>query len=205
MSAQPGWPADSVECGEGEPLASPLRRLARITLRADARRLFLHDCWRTLAGEPPLPAPPLGSIAVLCRGNLCRSPFAAALLEQRLPALRIASFGLGAGDDHPVDPRARWLAREWGCELSEHRTRRLGDAEARAADLLLVMDAVQGAEVSARWPALRARVRLLGDYLPARPFAIADPWRASEPVWRDTYARIALAVGRLASRLEAQR
>jgi protein-tyrosine phosphatase len=190
---------------DGAPLASPLRRLARAAVRRDARRLFLHEWRRTLTGEPPLPPPPIRSIVVLCHGNLCRSPFAASLLERRLPALRVASFGLAAADDHPVDPRACLLAREWSCDLSAHRTRQLGDAAAGAADLLLAMDALQGDEIATRWPALRGRVRLLGDYLPRRPFAIVDPWLASESVWRDTYARIALAVARLASRLETRR
>jgi len=64
---------------------------------------------------------------------------------------------------------------------------------------------VQGDAIAARWPALRGRIRLLGDYLPTRPFAIEDPWRAPEAVWRETYARIARAVERLASRLEPRR
>lgn len=205
MSAPQGWPAASVDGGDAGPLVSPIRRVARVALRRDARRLFLHDCWRALAGEPPLPAPAIGSVVVVCHGNLCRSPFAAALLQRHRPELHIDSFGLAAADDHPVDPRACLLAREWGCELSGHRTRPLGDAEASGADLLLAMDALQGDALAARWPALRGRVRLLGDYLPARPFSIADPWNASEAVWRETYARIASAVERLASRLELRR
>jgi hypothetical protein len=63
------------------------------------------------------------------------------------------------------------------------------------------MDVVQGREVAHRWPAAADRVRLLGDFLPSRPFAIVDPWSYGEPVWRVTYARLDDAIRRLAGRL----
>jgi protein-tyrosine-phosphatase len=93
------------------------------------------------------------------------------------------------------------LAREWGCDLEAHRTRPFRDEAARAADLILAMDVVQGRAVAQRWPSIAGRVRMLGDFLPVRPFAIVDPWAYAEPVWRDTYARLHEAVRRLAARL----
>jgi len=154
------------------------------------------------AGEPALPAGPIRSVAVLCAGNLCRSPFAAALLARARPELAVGSFGLAAALGHPADPRAIALAAEWGCDLSVHRTRPLGDPDALGADLVLAMDALQGRAFVRRWPAAAPRLRLLGDFLSARPFAIVDPWSQGDPVWRTTYARIEAAVARLAQRLE---
>ena len=182
---------------------SAIRGLARTALRPDARRLFAHDLRRSLGGEPPLPSAPIRRVAVVCAGNLCRSPFAAALLARLRPGLGVASFGLSAAAGGAADPRAVALAREWDLDLSRHRTRCLGDADVRSADLLLAMDAAQLRALARRWPAARARQRILGDFLPARPFAIADPWGRSETCWREAYARIALAVRRLAERLAA--
>jgi protein-tyrosine phosphatase len=189
------------ELGATRP-ASALRRALRVAVRADARRLFLHDLERALRGEPALPSAPR-TLAVICHGNLCRSPFAAALLQRAHPALRVSSFGLAAGAaaGEPAEPRSIELAREWGLDLSVHRTRRLEAADVHGADLLLTMDATQTHTLAQRWPEARARQLSLGDFLLRRPFAIADPWGQPEAVWRDSYGRIALAVDRLSLRL----
>ena len=49
-------------------------------------------------------------ILVLCTGNICRSPVAAAMLAARLPDKRIESAGLGAMEGQGVEPKARALA-----------------------------------------------------------------------------------------------
>ena len=213
MNGEGGWNRQGrlTPLGEGFPLGpaeprtpaapSRLRRIARVALRAEARQLFLHDCLRSVAGEPALPAAPIRAIAVVCKGNICRSPFAAALLARMRPDLLVTSYGLAAADGEPADARARALAREWSCDLDSHGTRALGADGASAADLILTMDAVQSRAIVRLLPSLRERVRSLGDFLPNRPFAIADPWSESESVWRETYARVAQALERLAARL----
>lgn len=181
------------------------RRAARTALRADARGALLHEWRRSLAGEPVLPPHPVRDVAVVCSGNLCRSPFAAALLAQRAPQLAVASFGLAAEEQDAADPRAIALAAHWGLDLGAHRARRLGTQDVHAADLILVMEMPHAAAIARRWPIARPQLRLLGDFLPARPFAIRDPWDQDSAVWLDVYAQIEAASARLVARLGAAR
>lgn len=162
---------------------------------------MLHDWRRRRAGEPALPAT-VQRVAFVCKGNICRSPFAEALLAHRAPALRVSSYGLEAAADDPAEEAGRMLARSYGLDLDGHRTRRLDDDAMRDLDLLLVMEAWQARAIERRWPAKRDRVRVLGDFLPSPPFGIEDPWGQPEPVWRSVFQRIDASIARLIQRLE---
>ena len=170
-------------------------------MRTSERDRVLHDWRRRRLGEPTLPAG-VRRVTFVCKGNLCRSPFAAALLERACPGLTVSSYGLDATADHPAEPMARSLGRSYGIDLDAHRTRRLGADSVGASDLLLVMEAWHARAIARRWPAARDRVRVLGDFLPAPPYGIEDPWGQPEPVWRRSYRRIDAAIERLARRLE---
>jgi protein-tyrosine phosphatase len=183
------------------PVRALLRRIALPLVRASERERVLHDWRRRRAGEPALPAR-VRSVAFVCKGNLCRSPFAAALLARARPVLRVTSYGIDCADDRPADPTGRSLVHEYGVDLDAHRTRRLDDDVMREVDLLLVMEAWQARAIERRWPAARDRVRVLGDFLPAPPFEIEDPWGQPEPMWRSAYQRIDASIARLVQRLE---
>src|SRR2546427_9733566 len=75
-------------------------------------------------------------ILLVCTGNICRSPLAAALLERALvergiEGIAVASAGTGAWDGAPVSEGAYLVGLERGLDLSRHRarllTRELGD------------------------------------------------------------------------------
>jgi protein-tyrosine phosphatase len=179
--------------------------LANALRSRESRLGWLHDWRRRLSGEPALPPPPIGCVLVVCHGNICRSPFAAAVLAGRLPGLDVRSSGLAAGADAPADPTAIRVAARLGHDLSQHRSRPLSPADLTQPDLVLVMEAAQAAAFRVRAPALADRVYLLGDFLAAPPFGIADPWGCPEPVFERTFAQIAAALDRLTERLEAPR
>lgn len=182
-------------------MSRTIMQAARLLRSRNARLALIHDWRRQLAGEPTLPARPIGRVLVVCHGNICRSPFAAAYLAQRSPGIEVRSSGLAAGEADPADPTAVRVAARHGHDLSQHRSRPLGPADLVEPDLVLVMEAAQAAAFRARAPALAERVRLLGDFLAARPFGIPDPWGCSEAVFDRTFEQIAAALDRLAQRL----
>ncbi|MBP0629222.1 MULTISPECIES: low molecular weight protein-tyrosine-phosphatase [unclassified Cupriavidus] len=97
------------------------------------------------------------SILVICIGNVCRSPMAACLLSQLLPACEVASAGLAPPVGAPADPSAvRLLARE-GLDIASHRARAVNDALVAAADLILVMDSEQRDELERVFPLARGK------------------------------------------------
>jgi protein-tyrosine phosphatase len=82
-------------------------------------------------------------VLVVCTGNICRSPTAAALLGARLAALgvpaRVTSAGT-VGEGAPAWPEMVAVAAEvLGLDLSAHRSRVLGRADVEGADLVIGM------------------------------------------------------------------
>lgn len=117
------------------------------------------------------------SILVVCIGNVCRSPMAASLLARALPACNVSSAGLAPPIGAPADPRAaKALARE-GCNLKNHRARAVDEASVVAADLILVMDNKQRAELEQVFPQARGKTYRLCE---AIQFDVPDPYGCSQ-------------------------
>jgi protein-tyrosine phosphatase len=90
--------------------------------------------------------PALRGILIVCHGNVCRSPYAAALLRRMLAASFDAAHVESAGFVLPGRPCPRWaveVAAQRGVDLSGHRSRVVTPADVRSADLVVVMDASQ--------------------------------------------------------------
>ena len=83
-------------------------------------------------------------ILLVCTGNICRSPLAAALLERALgeraaEGITVSSAGTGAWDGAPVSEGAYLVGLERGLDLSGHRARLLTRELVERADLILTM------------------------------------------------------------------
>ena len=138
---------------------------------------------------------------VVCHGNICRSPFAEQVLSLELKPLgvEVGSAGfLAAG--RPCPPEAVQAARQFGIDLSEHRSRPLTVPGVRAADLIVVMDTRQAAAMPAMF-GTRSPVVILGDCDPQSPDTrtITDPVGQSFQVFVEVYARIERCVNQLAA------
>lgn len=141
-------------------------------------------------------------LLVICRGNICRSPVAAAMLRQRLSYCQVGSAGLSAVIDHDVDARARELAEAAGIALPPHRARQLEATLLEEADLVLVMSHDQRSEIAARWPQAMGKVMRLGHWLEqGRGADIPDPYRRSPDIFRQVHHLLDLATQEWARRL----
>jgi protein-tyrosine-phosphatase len=82
------------------------------------------------------------AVLLVCTGNQCRSPMAAALLraglEERHTPLRVVSAGL-VSEGMPAPPEAQQAMRSLGLDLSRHRSRLVTPAMVAGADLVLGM------------------------------------------------------------------
>jgi protein-tyrosine phosphatase len=144
----------------------------------------------------PMPA----SILVLCIGNICRSPMAATLLRQALPACEVASAGLAPPVGAAADPHAvRLLARE-GCDLADHRARAVDDAMVAAADLVLVMDSVQREALEERFPQSRGKTFRLCETLGVD---VPDPYGCSQQMFCIVLELIKQGISAWSEQLEA--
>jgi protein-tyrosine-phosphatase len=149
-------------------------------------------------------------VLVLCYGNICRSPYAAAVLER---AFR--EEGIGAtvtqggffGPGRPSTDTARTVSLARGVSLESHRSRLVTAEDARDASIVIVMEAQQARIVIGEYGADRRRTLVLGDLDPG-PITrrtIADPYGRNTEVFAEAYTRIDRCVTELARALSRSR
>lgn len=86
-------------------------------------------------------------VLVVCSGNTCRSPLAAAILAESIakqPALanvQVSSAGTSAWDGSPVSEGSYLVGLERGLDLGGHRARLLTRELVNESDLILTMTA----------------------------------------------------------------
>ncbi|HWJ80937.1 MAG TPA: low molecular weight protein-tyrosine-phosphatase [Nocardioides sp.] len=139
--------------------------------------------------RPSLPAPRDPGryrIALVCLGNICRSPMAHVVLADRVAAAgldQVEVASSGTGDWHvgePMDRRAAATLHGAGYDGSSHRAQQIAAPWLDDFDLLLAMDRQNLADIGTLAPAAGVdpdRVRLFGDFDPVSPGTeVPDPY-----------------------------
>ena len=163
-------------------LSPPWRKLS---ILLHHRRLIRH---LGMQAESP------GKLLFLCHGNICRSPFAAALAQRILPGITIESAGAYSISDRPCDPAIIAEARLAGIDLSRFGSRTVSEQQLRDADLILVMDTKNYDWVRQRHPEALAHTTMLGLFASAPSINIDDPYGKPLPEVAKTCKKIASAV-----------
>jgi len=180
-------------------LLSRISRMPDRLLHNGRRRAALA----LLAGAERAPA----SVLVICNGNIFRSPFAAAVLRRALELrglgrVRVDSAGF-AGPGRPTPADAVAAAAQRGVDLGNHASQLVMADVVRAADLIVVMDAIQRRMICERFGRSPRGVLLLGDFdpLPVVSRGIEDPVEQGPEVCARVYARVERCVEGLAQAL----
>lgn len=126
-----------------------------------------------------------GRLLVVCVGNICRSPVAAEMLRQKLPAWQINSAGLAGLSGHDIESMAREIAAENGLICPVHQGARLTEKDCLEHDLILVMESQHMQAVHRLQPQARGRVFLLGEPLGGQE--ISDPYGQSREFFQHTH------------------
>ena len=132
----------------------------------------------------------LFTLHVVCMGNLCRSPLAAALFHARVPAGRctIVSSGLAAQPGRTIDPRAAAVLGAHGLRPLEPAARAFDPASVGQDDLVLAMQQRHLQALRALLPSARPRMHLLGRWTPSQE--IDDPIAGTQDDFERTFALI---------------
>ena len=166
------------------------------------------------SGElPSVPRLPdsFNSILFVCKGNICRSPFAARLAARLLQdsnraRVRCASAGLAVSEQGGIVPAlARNVAQRHGVSLDQHTTTPLDETLLASYDLVVVMETSQLSELKRRFPSYRDRFVLLALLVPeshrARSgferFNILDPYGQPESAFVRCYGIIDVTLRQL--------
>jgi low molecular weight protein-tyrosine phosphatase len=117
-------------------------------------------------------------ILVVCVGNICRSPMAAALLAHRLAGrvegVAVSSAGIAALVGQPADPIAVELMRRRGLDISSHRARQVTEQLVMDADMAIAMEQGHVKAIESAFPRARGRVHRIGRW---GGFDVPDPHR----------------------------
>ena len=141
-------------------------------------------------------------VALVCLGNICRSPIAHIVLEERLARagldqqVEVVSSGTGGWHDgEPMDRRAASVLRDAGYDPSRHRARTFSIDWYAENDLLLAMDHSNRADMIALSPtvAQEAQVRMFREFDPEASEGddeVPDPWYGGSDGFRDVLVMI---------------
>ncbi|MFM0027747.1 low molecular weight phosphotyrosine protein phosphatase [Paraburkholderia madseniana] len=103
----------------------------------------------------------ISNILTVCKGNLCRSPMATALLAARLSGVHVRCAGTHAVVGRPPAREAIELLAVRDIDISGYRAMQLSLSLCNEADLILVMDSEQKREVESRYAVTRGKVFLV--------------------------------------------
>jgi protein-tyrosine phosphatase len=174
-----------------------------------AKRFVRDVKWR-LRGvtleEPRLPDA-VQSILFVCLGNICRSPFAGRLAQQRFADLpiRFSSAGIHASQANKSPDAACQAAAEFGVSLENHRPALLTPHLVQSSDLIVVMELAQLELLRTSYPDAASRIVLLPLFdQEARGFdrsCIEDPFMRPLAEFRQCFGRIDRSISALVARL----
>ncbi len=155
-------------------------------------------------------------IAVVCLGNICRSPMADVVLQQRLLERglggRVEVVSAGTGNWHvggPMDERAAQALSDAGYDPSLHRARQFGAEWFPDCDVVLAMDGQNHADLFAMATddLHRGRLFMFRDFDPeagdgdgARD--VPDPYYGRDTGFADVMAIVERTVAALVGQLE---
>lgn len=127
-------------------------------------------------------------VALVCLGNICRSPMAHVVLEDRLrkagldDQVEVVSSGTGGWHEgEPMDRRAAAVLSSAGYDPTRHVARTFNTDWYAENDLLLAMDHSNRADMSDQSPTVEAqvRVRMFREFDPEASEdddEVPDPW-----------------------------
>lgn len=120
------------------------------------------------------------NILVVCVGNICRSPMAAAILTKRYPQKHIDSAGVSALVGHPADTKAIEVMAVDNIDISTHVAKQISEELVGKADLILTMSTGQTKWIEERWPHCRGKTFRVGHWIDKD---IIDPYRSPKSVF----------------------
>lgn len=126
------------------------------------------------------------TVLVLCHGNICRSPLAAAVMR-RAGLTDVVTAGFKPSTEKPkLSPKKvrDWAMQNEGLDLSQHRSQSVTREMLVAADIVIYMDGGQEGRLTALWEEyglaaergpMEKYARPLGAWLVTQQSRIGDP------------------------------
>ncbi|MGA2831646.1 MAG: ATP-grasp domain-containing protein [Terracidiphilus sp.] len=150
------------------------RRVVNV-VRRRTRRLYLEHIQQPLMIRR-LRGRQIDKVLILCYGNICRSPLAAALGARRFPNVSFSSAGFYSETGRQSPDFVIAAAGQLGVDLAEHRSKCVDVKMIDEADLIVIMDMRNYELLEKAFPGALEKTLFLGMLLPAPQLEIKDPY-----------------------------
>lgn len=148
-------------------------------------------------------------VALVCLGNICRSPMADVVLSARVIDAglgdRVEVVSAGTGDWHvggSMDRRAAALLTTEGYDATRHVAQQVRSSWLEELDLVLAMDEQNLADLRGLGEADPARLRLFRDFDPDGTGDVPDPYYGGAGGFRDVLTMVERTSAALVDQLE---
>ena len=135
-----------------------------------------------------------GVVIVVCKGNICRSPFLAEYLNKKASykGVSFISAGLKSQESNVPPHNAIESASRFGIDLSSHRARLLKDEDVKSADLIVGMEPIHHLEFCLRYIRWRRKFLLLRALEDApESLKLSDPFGRDRGGFQECYGLLA--------------
>lgn len=186
---KPGFTEVGSACDLAAAKVKQYVRLAWMTCFSSRRR-YSSDIHRAIRDAK--------NILFVCKGNICRSPFAQYYAGKILPAaVAVGSTGFFKIVGRIPPPEAIAVGSEFGVDLSVHRSTIINENMMQSANVIFIFDESNYSRLVERFPSAKKKIYRLGLLLDEGPFSIEDPFGGTPDTFRAIYRRIALCLGKL--------
>ncbi len=141
-------------------------------------------------------------ILFVCKGNICRSPYAEIKIRQL--GIQAESFGLDARAGSRANPDAIRIAKQLNVDLNVHKSKRLSSFQVNNTDLIIAMEPWQCDELKTKELPLGAQITLLGIWAKKPKPYIHDPYGNSDEYFIQCFNVIDDALEGIANNVKAK-
>ena len=132
----------------------------------------------------------------VCKGNICRSPFAAVVAES--VGLDAVSCGIEAGNGVPANNHAIEAASRKGLSLVNHKAIPIDSIQLKSGDLFVAMEPWHFKKIKRKF-GINTRITLLGLWHVHKYPYIHDPYGATEKYFDNCFGLIEKSVNEISS------
>ncbi len=141
-------------------------------------------------------------ILFVCKGNICRSPFAEQIARRYLPDVAVESCGYYPKSGRKSPATAIVAARKFQVDLTGHESRGLENDLVNTDGIVIVFDKENYLALTNRFSHLNKRIFLLAELGGDSSPYIEDPFGGGQEEFEATYRQIDRCIQSLARRIE---
>jgi protein-tyrosine-phosphatase len=136
----------------------------------------------------------MATILIVCTANICRSPVAAALLDDRLKQKGLKDWTVRSAGTWAIAPREASrhsvaVMRRVGIDITGHRSKMVEESDLERADLVLTMEDGHAEALRVEFPRHAHKVFLITEMI-GQNYSIADPYGGPLAGYERMYANL---------------